>query len=177
MLLLPMFFPLMHQLQRMQLHSWMPRQLRADSGPGEKKIPPLPPLPRKGGRAKNICTKPEKLTVSCRETVAWAERVDLYDVQVMRLPIKTKKKDAPQSGPLPDHRPPVICAGLPALSSALLEGIILCNFRKRNSVRRQHLYAAFLSEVKVFQAPLICLAAREDKNCGNGQDSPDPQFV
>jgi hypothetical protein len=42
---------------------------------GGKKI--TPPPPRKGGGGKNLYIKPERLAVSCRETLAWAERVDL----------------------------------------------------------------------------------------------------
>jgi hypothetical protein len=35
------------------------------------------PRPSKGEQAKNLYTKPERLTLSCRVTWAWSERVNL----------------------------------------------------------------------------------------------------
>jgi hypothetical protein len=50
-------------------------------GPAKKKIPPPPP--RKDGPAKNFYTKSERLTLSRRVTLAWAERVNLYSGQII----------------------------------------------------------------------------------------------
>ena len=43
----------------------------------------------KGGPAKNLYTKSERLTLSCRVTWAWSERVNFYSRQIMTL---TRKK-------------------------------------------------------------------------------------
>jgi hypothetical protein len=50
----------------------------------------LPPPPSKGGLAKNLYTKAERMTVSCRVTSAWSERVNLYNRQKMILPRNIK---------------------------------------------------------------------------------------
>ena len=46
--------------------------------------------PSKGGPAKNIYTKSERTTLSCRVTRVWTERASLYNRQIMSLPRKTK---------------------------------------------------------------------------------------
>jgi hypothetical protein len=48
------------------------------SGSGKKKIRP-PPLPRKGGPAKNLYIKSKSLILSCRVIWASSERVNLYN--------------------------------------------------------------------------------------------------
>ena len=50
---------------------------RAVSGPSEKKR--IVPSPSKGGPAKNLYTKSERVTLSCRVNWAWSERVSLYN--------------------------------------------------------------------------------------------------
>jgi hypothetical protein len=54
-----------------------------------KKFAP-PPLPKKGGLAKNLCAKSERLVLSCRVIWAWSEGVNLYSRQIMILSRKTK---------------------------------------------------------------------------------------
>lgn len=49
-----------------------------------------PPSPSKGGPVKNLHTKSERLTFSCRVNCVWSERVDLYN----RLLSTTTKKYA-----------------------------------------------------------------------------------
>jgi hypothetical protein len=44
----------------------------------------------KGGPTKNLYTNSDRLTVSCRVTLAWAERVNWYNRQIMILLIKAK---------------------------------------------------------------------------------------
>jgi hypothetical protein len=46
--------------------------------------------PSKGLPAKNLYTKSERLTLSCRVTWAWSERVSLYNRQIIILLRKTK---------------------------------------------------------------------------------------
>jgi hypothetical protein len=56
----------------------------------KKKIS-APPTPlAKGGLAKYLYIKSERLSLSCRVTWAWYERVNLYNRQIVRLPTKTK---------------------------------------------------------------------------------------
>jgi len=50
---------------------------------GEKKN--LPPPPTKGGQAKDLYTKSERLILNCRVTWALAERINWYSRQVMIL--------------------------------------------------------------------------------------------
>ena len=54
----------------------------------------------KGRLAKNLYTKSEGMTLSCRVKWAWSERVNLYSRQIMILPRKTKTC-ATYSGPWP----------------------------------------------------------------------------
>jgi hypothetical protein len=56
-------------------------------GPSEKSSHPPP---TKFGQAKNLYTKPEGLTVSCRMTWVWSERVAWYNQQILLLSRKTK---------------------------------------------------------------------------------------
>jgi hypothetical protein len=69
------------------------------------KILSRPPLPsNKGEPARNLCSKSERLTFSCRAIWAWPERVSLYGRQIMILPRKTKTYgiywgSGPPSGP------------------------------------------------------------------------------
>jgi hypothetical protein len=44
----------------------------------------------KGGPTENLCTKSERITLSCRVTCAWSETFDLYNQQIVILPINTK---------------------------------------------------------------------------------------
>jgi hypothetical protein len=55
----------------------------------------------KGGPAKNLYTKSERLTVSCRVTWAWSDRVNFYNQQIMILPRETTY--ATLSGPGPGN--------------------------------------------------------------------------
>jgi len=77
--------------------------------------------PSKGSPAKNLYTKSERQTLSCKVTWVWSESVNLYSRQVMILARKTKTY-ATQSVPGPPSGPPVavICTGFPPISSALL---------------------------------------------------------
>jgi hypothetical protein len=50
----------------------------------------IPPPPSKGGPAKNLYTKSEGVTLSCRVNWAWSERVNLYNRKIMILPKNTK---------------------------------------------------------------------------------------
>ena len=92
----------------------------AESGFGPRRNPPPP---TKGGPAKNLCTKSERLTLSCRVTWAWSERVNLYNRQRMIYYRERRKhmrhSEAPD--PLLDRRAPAICTGFPpSLSSAVV---------------------------------------------------------
>lgn len=62
------------------------------------------------------------LTLSCTVSVAWSERVNGYNLQIMILPRKTKKhmQHSRAPGPVPDRRGLVICTGLPPLLSSPL---------------------------------------------------------
>jgi hypothetical protein len=95
----------------------------------------MPPPPSARADGLKIFTLNRKGWLNCRETLAWAERVDLYNVQVIRLPIRQNMYHSRYPRPIPDRRTPVICAGFPALSSALLEAIVPFNFYRKNSVR------------------------------------------
>jgi hypothetical protein len=64
-----------------------PEPPRVGLGPGGKIVSGTP---SKGGPAKNIYSKSEILTLSCRGTWAWSERVNLYNRQIMILPRSTK---------------------------------------------------------------------------------------
>jgi hypothetical protein len=72
-------------------------------------------LPRKGGLAKNLYTKSERLTLSCRVTWAWYERVTLYNRPIIILPRKKERKNSMQwtwvPGPLLDCQAPIIWTG------------------------------------------------------------------
>jgi hypothetical protein len=46
--------------------------------------------PHKGKPAKNLYTTSARLTVSCRVTGVWSERVNWYSRQIMELPRETK---------------------------------------------------------------------------------------
>jgi hypothetical protein len=59
----------------------------------------------KGGPAKNLYTKSERLIIGFRVTWAWSERVNLYNRQIMILPRHTKTY-ATYSGPGPPSGPP-----------------------------------------------------------------------
>lgn len=67
---------------------WRPVPPKAGPSPGEKKNIFGPSS--KGGQAKNLYTKSERLTLSCRVKWAWSERVNLYSQQIMTLPWNTK---------------------------------------------------------------------------------------
>ena len=56
----------------------------------KKKFGPHLHAPGKGGVAKYPYIKSERLSLSCRVTWAWYERVNLYNIQIMRPPTKTK---------------------------------------------------------------------------------------
>jgi hypothetical protein len=65
------------------------RTAESGFGPSERSF--LPPPPSSKGRwAKNLYTKSERLTVSCRVILAWAERVNVYNGQIIILLMKTK---------------------------------------------------------------------------------------
>jgi hypothetical protein len=59
---------------------------RAGSGLGKK----FCRAPNEGGSAKNIYIKSERLTLRCRGTRVWYERVNLYSLQIMILLRKAK---------------------------------------------------------------------------------------
>jgi hypothetical protein len=63
------------------------KKAESEFGPQWNKPPPPPP-PNKGGTAKNLYSKLERLTLSCRET--WSKTVNLYSGQLMTLPRNTK---------------------------------------------------------------------------------------
>ena len=65
----------------------------------------LPSPPNKRGQVKYLNSKPEILTVSCRLTWDWSERVNFYSRQIMVLPRNTKTF-ATHSGPGPPSGPP-----------------------------------------------------------------------
>jgi hypothetical protein len=46
--------------------------------------------PNKGKPTKNLYTKSARLTVICRVTLGWSERVNWYSRQIMELPRETK---------------------------------------------------------------------------------------
>jgi hypothetical protein len=73
-----------------------PELPRVGSGQGEKNFS------SKGGPAKNIHTKSERLTVSCRLTWIWCEGVNLHNRQIT----EQGKTCVPQSGPRPLSVPP-----------------------------------------------------------------------
>ena len=60
--------------------------LRAGSGPDDIFFR----APSKVTTAKNLYTKSERLTLSCRVTWAWPQRVNLYNRQLVVVPRKTK---------------------------------------------------------------------------------------
>ena len=82
--------------------------------PGEKMFgllpPPSPPPPSlppsiKRRKAKNLYTKSERLTLGCRVTWDWCERVHWCIRQLMILPRNTKTFTT-HSGPMPPSGPP-----------------------------------------------------------------------
>ena len=79
-----------------------------------KKLFRAPQQSSRGGPVKNIYTKSERQTSSCRVTWVWSERVNLYSRQVMIVARKTKTC-ATQSSPGPPSGPPgpIICTGFP----------------------------------------------------------------
>ena len=54
------------------------------------KIKKNPPPPSKGGPAKNLYTKSEGVTLSCRVKWTWSERVNLYNRKITILAKNTK---------------------------------------------------------------------------------------
>jgi hypothetical protein len=59
---------------------------RTGSDPGENFFG----RPSRGELAKNLNTKLKRLIFSCRVTLAWSERVNLYNRQIMTLPRNAK---------------------------------------------------------------------------------------
>jgi len=87
-------------------------------GPVKKKKIGTPP--DRGGIAKNLYTEQETLTLSCRMTWAWSERIYFYSQQIMIL-LKNTKTQATYLTPFLDRWVPVICTGFPSpLLSALV---------------------------------------------------------
>ena len=124
---------------------------RAGSGPVKKKsTPPLPPS--KGGPAKNLYTKSEGATLSCRVNWAWSERVNLYNRKIMILP-KNTKTYAEQSVPeFPFGRPgPRNLYLLPRRVSALVRcSVFECSCKPIHVHRTHTLYTFLFLEVVTF---------------------------
>jgi len=90
------------------VHWHSARPPRANSGLGEHNVLPPPP-PSKGEPAKNLYTQSERLTLSCRLTLARSERVNLHSRQTVIPPRETQ--NIQELGP-------VICTGFPPLAPA-----------------------------------------------------------
>ena len=113
-----------------------PQPSTPGSGPGGGEKNYRTPPPSKGGPTKNICTKSERLTASCRVTWAWSGRVNLYNRRYYRERQKhTRHTRTP--GPVPDRRVPVILTRSPPLPDP---GAAVRNLSVTNSITHMPLY-------------------------------------
>jgi hypothetical protein len=96
-----------YKLQFRCLPHIYPGQPTAGLGPDEKFFRPLYP----DGPVTILCTQLERLTLTHTVPLAWSEKVNMHNRQIMTLPRNTKTR-ATQSATRP-FRTAVVCTGFP----------------------------------------------------------------